>query len=278
MKAYHFDQFKDFFEFQMREKATDRRGRKKTTLHQLAKKLGYNSASSLSMISKGDRLPSQSLLEGLFEEWNITSTDRDRIRLQVEIEKRNRNGKNPVQLIAKLNQLTPYHKIDINHHLLIRDWYVLIIKILAGCPQFSEDPQIISQKLRKKITPLQAKKALELLVETGLLKKDPVTLKISPAIGHIETSHEISDEAIRENHKGMIKRAYEAIEEQSIKQRHYNSLSVQFDMKRMPQAKQKILDFVKQFNEEFNAEDANQIYQLNVQLFEHSNGGTNHDV
>ncbi len=277
MKAYHFDQFKDFFEFHMREKATDRRGRKKLTLHQLAQKLGYNSASSLSMIAKGDRLPSQSLLEGLFEEWSIASADRDRIRLQVEIEKRNRNGKSPLQLIAKLNQLAPYHKIDINHHLLIRDWYVLVIKILADCPQFSADPQAISQKLRKKITPAQAKKAIELLIETKLLVKDPVTEKVSPTIGHTESSHEIADEAIRENHKGMIKRAYEAIEEQSIQQRHYNSLSLQFDMKRMPQAKQKILDFVKQFNEEFNADQSNQVYQLNVQLFEHSNGGTIND-
>ncbi len=277
MKAYDFDLFKDFFEFHIREKSVNSYGRKTTTLNDLAKKLGYNSPSSLSMISSGDRLPSHALLESLFDEWKISETERERIRLKVEIERKNRKGKNSSHLITQFNRLTPYHKIDLKHYNLIRDWYVLVIKVMASSPDFDEDPMAISLKLRKKVTLAQAKKALQLLVETGMLIRDPVTLKLKPAMERTETSHEISSEAIRENHRGMLQRASEALEEQGLAQRHFNSLSLQFDAKDMSTAKKRILDFVTQFNDEFNAKNSDQVYQLNVQLFEHSNGGNKND-
>jgi len=278
MKAFQFDQFKDYFEFQLKERAVDRPGRKKITLHYLANKLGYNSPSSLSMIANGTRLPSQTLLEALMDEWKLNSTERERLRLKVEIEKRARKGKDSFKLMTKLNQITPYHQIDLKQYNLVRDWYVMVIKILAGCPGFSEDPNVISQKLRKKVSPTQAAKALEVLLETGMLIRDPDTQKIKPAVGYTETSHDIPSEAIIEHHKGMIERSLEALQEQSVSQRQFNSLSLQFDPESLPRAKKKILDFVKQFNQEFSSDHADQVYQLNVQLFEHSNGGTKNDA
>lgn len=278
MKAFQFDHFKDFFEYQLKERSTDRNGRKKTTLHHLANKLGYNSPSSLSMIANGTRLPSQALLEALMDEWNINSSERERIRLKVEIEKRARKGRDSFKLLNKLNLMTPYHQIDLKKYHLIRDWYVLVIKVLAGCPDFSEDPAVISQKLRKKISPSQAAKALELLLEAGLLVRDPNTNKVRLAVEDTETTHDIPSEAIVTHHKGMIARSLDALEEQKVSQRQFNSLSLQFDSADLPRAKQRILEFVKQFNQEFSSDISNQVYQLNIQFFEHSNGGTKNDV
>lgn len=272
MKTYEFEQFKDFFEYHLREKSVDSRGRK-TTLQRLAKKLGYNSPSTLSMISSGERLPTEPLLDALFKEWKITDTDRDRIRLKIEIEQKQRKGKKISHLVAKYNRLTPYHKIDLKNYNVIRDWYVLVIKLMASSPDFNEDPVEISLALRKKVTPAQAKKALQLLLDTGLLQRDPLTHKLIPTEANTETSHELASEAIRENHKGMISRALEAVEEQSVQQRHFNSLALQFDASKMTEAKKRILDFVSAFNDEFGSDTANQIYQLNVNFFEHTNKG-----
>ena len=277
MKAYDFDFFKDFFEFYLREKSINAQGRKTTTLHNLAKKLGYNSPSSLSMISSGERLPSQALLESLFNEWKISETERERIRLKVEIERKNRKGKSSSHLISQFNRLTPFHKIDLKHYNLIRDWYVLVIKVMVSSPHFDEDPLSISLKLRKKVTPAQVKKALHTLVETGMLTRDPVTQKLIQVVDKTESSHDIPSDAIRENHKSMLQRAGEALEEQSVEQRHFNSLTLQFDPKDKEAAKKRILDFVTSFNDEFHAEKSDQVYQLNVQLFEHSNGGNKND-
>ncbi len=277
MKAYDFEHFKDFFEYSIREKSIDSNGRKGRTLQALAKKLGYNSPSSLSMISTGERLPSHALLESLFTEWKTSETERERIRLKVEIERKNRKGKNSSDLISKFNRLTPFHKIDLKNYNLIRDWYVMVIKVMASSPDFNEDPFAISLKLRKKVTPSQVKKALQLLVDSQLLVRDPISQKLIPQFEKTETSHDISSDAIRENHKSMLQRATEALDEQSLQHRHFNSLSLQFDPKNTAAAKKRILDFVQQFNDEFNSEKSDQVYQLNVQLFEHSNGGNKND-
>ncbi|MCM2354618.1 MAG: DUF4423 domain-containing protein [Pseudobdellovibrio sp.] len=276
MKPYEFDQFKDFFEYHLREKSINSRGRK-TTLHRLAKKLGYSSPSTLSMISSGARLPTVPLLEALFKEWNVSDTNQDRIRLKIEIEQKQRKGKKISHLLAKYNRLTPYHKIDLKNYHVVRDWYVLVIKLMAGSSEFNEDPLAISQNLRKKITPAQAKKALQLLLQTGLLQRDPNTKKLVPTEANTETTHELASEAIRENHKGMMTRAIEAIEEQSLQQRHFNSLALQFESKKMAAAKKRILDFVSAFNDEFGSDTANQVYQLNVHFFEHTNQGNSNE-
>jgi uncharacterized protein (TIGR02147 family) len=275
MKSYQFDHFKDFFEYYLKEKA--QKGRRKSTLNDVASRLGYSSASSLSMIANGTRLPSQALLNSLFDELDMSPTERERIRLKVEIEKKNRKGQNSFQLVSKLNQISTYHKIDLKKFSLIRDWYVLVVKILAGCPDFSEDATFISQKLRKKISPTQAKKALGILLDLGLLVRDPETQKLKAADDNTETSNGISSEAIRENHKGMLQRALEAIEEQGVEQRILNGFTLQFDMKNMKDAQADISEFMKSFNEKYNSNQSNQVYQLNVQLFEHSNGGTKND-
>lgn len=277
MKAYDFNSFKDFFEFYIQKNLVDENGQKKSTLNDLAKKLGYNSASSLSMIASGERLPSSHLLESLFEEWKLSTAEKQRIRLKVEIEKRKRKGKESAHLITQFNKLAPYKKIDLKNFHVINDWYVMVIKVLASTPDFSEDPQIISQKLRKKVSAAQVKKALALLEETHLLVRDPETGKLKPSQDRTETTHEIISEAIRQNHKSMMKRAVESVEEQAVEQRHLNSLSFQFNPKALPKAKAKILNFIKEFNEEFNSDKSNQVYQLNVQLFEHTNGGNKND-
>ncbi len=175
MKVYEFNQFKDFFEFHLRENSIDDKGRKKTTLAELAQVLGYSSPSTLSMIANGEILPTTALLESLFELWKIPPLERERIRLRVEIEKRHKKGKESHHLLSRFNKLTPFHKIDLSFFDLIRDWYVLVVKLLVGTPGFKNDPSWISQRLRRKVTPAQAKRAIQILLDTKYLTSDPIT-------------------------------------------------------------------------------------------------------
>lgn len=275
-----FDSFKDFFEYNLKEGSLDRNGKKVLTLQELAEKLGYNSASTLSMVAKGQRLPSNSLLEALFQEWKVSSEERERIRLNLEIEKRKKKGKPVFNLASRFNDLAPYHKIDLTGFKLIRDWYVMVVKLLVSGRGFKDldgDHVAISRRLRKKVSPKQVKDALGLLEEAGMLKRDTRSGKLKPVAENTETTHEISSEAIRENHRGMMNRALEALEEQSVAQRQFNSVALQFDSENLPLAKKRILDFVKRFNEEFGSDESDQVYQLNVQFFEHTDQGNRND-
>ena len=273
IKSYHYTQFKDFFEHQLRENTYDKKGKKITTLHSLALKMGYKSPSLLSMFAKGRRLPSKSLMEALFNEWKIEKRQRELVSLRVEIEKKLSKGKSTSPLLSKLTKLAPeehYHLIDIDQFNSIRDWYILVLRVLVDTPDFNEDPAWISQRLRKKITPSQAQKGLELLQKINLIERNPKSGKLQTTTGSTESSHDIPSEAIREHHKGMLQKAIESVDEQSVEQRHLNSLTFKFDTERMLEAKEQIMNFVKQFNENFDSGSSNSVYQLNIQLFEHT--------
>lgn len=276
MTSHEFDSFKDFFEYNLKVNTLDQNGKKVLTLQELAGKLGYSSASTISMVAKGQRLPTPSLLESLFQIWKTKPAERERIRINLEIERRSKKGKSVAGLADQFNKLAPYRKIELTGFKLIRDWYVMVIKLLAGGSDFKEDPLQISRRLRRKVTPKEVRQSLTLLESAGILVRDPVTKKLKPVDANTETTHDLRSEAIRANHHGMISRALEAIEEQSIEQRQFNSLALQFDPTNLKSAKDRILDFVKKFNEDFGSEQANRIYQLNVQFFEHTDEGTRH--
>jgi uncharacterized protein (TIGR02147 family) len=273
MKNHQFSQFKDFFEYQLRENTRDTNGKKMTTLQALANKMGYKSPSLLSMISKGHRLPSKSLMEALFNEWKIEKRQREILRLRVEIEKKLNRGKNTYPLITKLTKLAPieqYHLLDVDQFSSMRDWYILVLRVLVDTPDFNEDPVQISQRLRRKVTPSQVQKGLELLEKLRFIERNIETGKLQSTVGSVETSNDIPSEAIREHHRGMIQKALESIDEQNIQERVLNSLTLKLDLARMLEAKEKIMNFVKDFNAEFAADNSRSIYQLNVQLFEHT--------
>ena len=71
------------------------------------------------LVPLGARLPSQTLLEALFKEWQIKPKEQLRIKLKVEIEKRKRKGLSHISLLEDLNRLSPeknYKKIELNQY------------------------------------------------------------------------------------------------------------------------------------------------------------------
>ncbi len=275
MTDFNFTHFKEFFEYNFNKHSRNQSGVKILTLQDLAYKLGYKSPSLLSMIASGKRLPSNQMLEDLLDEWKIDSEKREIVRLKLEIEKRiakNRPATNAINRLALKDKKYKYHTIEIEAFNSIKDWHNLVLKHLIGTPLFKEDPTYLSLLLKKKITPAQVKKSIETLLNSGMIFRNQETgeLYLDEAKA-AETTHDIPSEAIREHHKGMIQRALETIDEESIEKRHINSLTLQFDHQKSAEAKEFILNFVKQFNEKFHAEQSSDVRQLNVQFYQHTN-------
>ncbi len=276
MSEYSFENFKDFFEFNLKKFNRDSEGAKIFTLSDLSKKLGYNSPSLLSMIAHGKRLPSSEILEMLFDEWKVESNQREIIRLRLDIEKKikkNKPTRNLIERLCKLDKKSKFKIIDLDTFNSIREWHNLVLQMMVSTPGFKEDYILIANQLRKKVTPAQVRKGFETLIKVGLLKRNYQTgeLESKTADSSIETTHDIPSEAIREHHKGMINRALEAVDEQTVDERHLNSLTIKFDKSKKTEAKNAILNFVKEFNDKFYDADSKDIHQLNVQFFEHTN-------
>ena len=273
MKNYQFAHFKEFFEHQLRENTYDERGKKITTLQELANKMGYRSPSLLSMVAKGHRLPSASLMEALFTEWKIEKKQREMLRLRVEIERKLGKGKDTYALLARLAKLIPkeeYQIVNLDMFNSIREWYVIVVLMMVELPDFKEDYHLISNKLRKKVTASQVERAIEILLNVKLLERNPETGKLQKPAGSFEAPGGVPSEAIREHHKSMIHRALEANEEQTILERFIMAVTLPLERQRLDDAKEKLTSFLRQFNEEFGTKTPDSVYQLNIQFFEHT--------
>lgn len=273
MTNYEFQDFKDFFSYQLRERLRDSKGRKKATLQRLAQKLGYNSPSILSMLAKGTRLPSEKMLDALFQEWQVDKKAQNILRLKVALERQVRRGQPVASLLDQLVHMEPkgtYLKLDLNQFQFVREWYNLVVRALVGTPEFVEDANWISQRLRKKVSPTQVKTGIEAMLKIGALARDPATQSLVRPEGDVESTNNLPSEAIKEHHRGMMNRALEALDEQTTETRQMSAATLGFDPSRLDEAKTYLHHFVKDFNERFGATDSSRVFQLNIQFFEHT--------
>lgn len=275
ISVFDFEDYRSFLRAKVDESFYSPTGAKRGSLERLAQKLGYKSPSSLSMILKGERIPSENLLNELLEHWGLPVAEKEYCRVLIQLEKARKKGKDCAPFLARLKRLNKRGSgFQLSEHEFehIRDWHYLVIKELAYTPEFQDDPLWISRKLRKKITPAQAKHALEVLEKLKVLRRD-ASGNLKPAVGFTESTHDVPSYAIRQHHKGMLQRAMEALDEQDVSQRHFGSLTLRLDPKRIPAIKAALLQFLKNFHAENESEDASAVYQLSLQLFEHTKDG-----
>src|SRR5688572_8719986 len=116
-------------------------------------------------------------------------------------------------------------------------WYYMVIRQLATTPEFKEDPVWIHTRLRGKVPVVLARQALTDLIEFGILRRSTLNGRLEQSDSHVESSHDVSNFAIRVHHREMMERATEALVEQPLLSRHMNSLTVRLDPKRISEAK-----------------------------------------
>jgi uncharacterized protein (TIGR02147 family) len=272
--VFQYSKIEDFLQYQLRrELVSSSEGRRKTSLQRLAKSLGYRTPSILSMVARGDRLPSKKMIENLATRWKLAEKEKEYLTLLVKLQKSVRRGQDAIAIRERISQLAGHHRpnqISLQQFSAIRDWYHLPIQTLIASGDFKEDPQWISKRLRRKVTPGQVKKAIQNLLDLGIVVREAETGHLRASLEHVEGPNGVPSEAIREHHKGMIQRALESVEEQDVESRYLNALTFAIDPKDLPEAREKILEFFKEFKERFDKTSSPRIYQLNVQLFEHT--------
>lgn len=152
-------------------------------------------------------------------------------------------------------------------------WYIPAVRELAGCPGFDPDPAWIARTLCPRITVEQARRAMDVLRQLGML-----TLDESGGVQlhdvSIVTPHEVAGLAVHNYHKGMLERARDAIEGFPPAERQLGAVTVRVPAARLPELKAAVTAFQDQFLDMADemaatAEDdeALRVMQLNLQLF-----------
>lgn len=243
----------------------------------------------MGLVLNGQRLPTGALSAALANDLKLSATEAQYFELLVKrakLAKRPLSGRTSqtearhaeqvrrVELEMerlKPRSLTP-HYLEREAFVAIADWHHFAIKQLVTSPNFRDDARWISRKLRGKITPTQARAAIDRLLCIGLLERDPESRKLKPSVTNVFTQIDMPSRAVRVHHAQMMDRAKEAIDEQEISNRELNSLTMIFDKSRLEEAKKALREFRDRFNQEFlvatNASET--VYQLNFQFFEHT--------
>jgi uncharacterized protein (TIGR02147 family) len=237
-----------------------------------AKRLGYKSPSSLTMVLKGQRPPSFDMTRALSEDLKMTVKERQYFELLIQLEKANKKGKDPKEILLKISSLNSEKNaisLGLKEFSAISEWYFLAIKQLISTPAFVEDEDWIYRKLRKKVTPSQIKNALNIMTEMQTIGRDRNGKLVVLKEGLL-TTNDVPSSAIKRHHFGMINRGLEAINEQDVNERQVTSVTMKVKDEDLLEAKKYIFDFIKDFNEKFSTTEANELYQLNMQFFKHT--------
>ncbi|MBY0515319.1 MAG: TIGR02147 family protein [Bacteriovoracaceae bacterium] len=248
---------------------------KGSNLSRWSRRLGHSSPSLLSMVLKGDRTPSDELLEKLVDELKLSRPEANFLRLKVKLERLERKGKSSEEIRQEIDSLIKSvgkvrrQVVGLSAFESIAQWYCVVIKQLIALGDFVEDADWVCRRLRQKVRPHQVKKAIEHLLALGTIQRNEVTGRLE-VVHAVSTPSEIPSPAIVQHHLGMIDRARDAIEEQKVQDRCFMDLTLRADAKDLPEIKKEIAEFIEMMNDKYAVEDAARVYQLNVQYFEHT--------
>ncbi len=147
------------------------------------------------------------------------------------------------------------------------EWYYIAIRELLGICRFNGDYNDLSRKLQPNIKPKEAKKAILLLEQLSLIKKNRNGYYES-CENHITTGDEWRSIAINNYQRSTIRLAEEAINRFPRELVDFSTLTMRLSKDGLSLVKNKIKQWRKELVElEGQFKDANSIYQINFNCF-----------
>ncbi len=151
------------------------------------------------------------------------------------------------------------------------EWYYYAILELTFVKSSRPDPRWFATKLG--INHNQAVDAIARLTHLGLLESKNgrlVKTKVS-----IASSTGVPSAAIRNRHKQILKKATESLEEHTVEERDFTSMTMAIDPALLPEARKKITEFRRDLCRFLESGKKKRVYEMSVQLFPLSEGEEN---
>lgn len=174
------------------------------------------------------------------------------------------------QQYAKLTGFRRYrqaHKLDVAHAAYYSAWYMPAIRELCAASDFRADPEWIARRMVPPIPRAEAARALETLLELGLLSRGPDG-RLSQTEALLSTGAETRGLHIASYHRGMMERAMASIDLVAAAERDISSLTLCLSAGGLRVLKERVQRFRRELLElSAREQDPEQVVQLNFQLF-----------
>ncbi len=236
-----------------------------------AKSIGINGHGSLQQILAGSRNLPKKYIPALVKSMMLSNEEGLYFETLVDIEKSKTKEEASIYE-ARLESIRLRNK-NFNAHVVENYKYFdnplhSILRTMTELKGFQSDFKGLADTIRLKTSQSEINEVVDRLVLLDLLGFDDNAnpIKLTP---HIRNKLDVPSEAVQKYHKKMSALAAQEISNQTVDEREYNSYCLNIQSEKIPLAKEKIRNFIKEFVNEFEA-DKNQAldtYCMNLQLF-----------
>ncbi len=233
------------------------------------RRIGRSSPSLLVEVMRGPRKLSAALLPRVVEVLELSPPESSFFSALVEYNQ----AETPAQKAAAWESVRASRRF---HHArklggdsvrYLSAWYIPAIRELARCKDFRADPVWIARRLVPHITPAEAQRALDVLLDIGFLTRhtDGRTIATTESI---VTPHEVPGADVIHYHADMIERAGAALTTTPPNERHYAGLIVAVPMRLLPDLKRELDTFQQRLLDLCASEEGTheRVYQINLHL------------
>lgn len=157
----------------------------------------------------------------------------------------------------------PHQALNLDLFQIVSDWQCFAILNLSECSGFRWNAHWIAKRLFLAV-PI-VRKALERLEKVGLIQKKGNTYSVTP--DYVISANGVPSEAVRNYHKSLLKKAAEALDTQSLKEREFLSVGLAFDPQYIDKVKEEMNRFSDQIVETYSKGKKTEVYQFCLQFF-----------
>jgi uncharacterized protein (TIGR02147 family) len=170
-----------------------------------------------------------------------------------------------VDAAAELASRKKSHALPEPEIALAQHWYHQAILELTELKDCNHTAEWFARRLNLSLA--QAQSALALLQKIGWL--ECIKGRYSAKWAATAAASEIPSQAIKGFHRQILAKADQALQDQDLAAREFQSTTFAFDAKKMKEAKKAIRDFQHKFSHEFYSasKTKNSIYQISIQFF-----------
>lgn len=251
-----------------------KRTQKRFSYRWFSQTAGYASPNFLKLVAEGQRQLSADSIQRFADALGLDERERERFELLVRLgqaktdAERNRHY---VRLRRAGGESPPALRLERAHYDLYSVWYAVPLLDLIAEPDFQEDAEWIARRMHPRIKPAEARRALVLLEQTGLVHRDTAGRLVR---GHakIATPPTVRSLGVRNFHRATLAHAAEALDGLPVEARDITSVTVamsagQFEAVRARVAafRQELLDLIEDAPADQVGEDR-EVYVLGFQI------------
>lgn len=239
-----------------------------------SRKAGYSSPNFLKLVMEDKRNLTADSVARFCKALKLSPAEARFFEALVDLDQaQNAQEKNEAfERVASSRRFRYARRMDRGFFDYLSHWYYPAIREMAARSDFQEDPSWIAAQLVPPIKPAQAREALDLLLELGLLERDGAG-RIVRGNASITTGHEVQSLAIGNYHRQMLERAADSIELVPSTKRDISALTVCISPEAVPEFKKRIHEFRETLLHLGDQDqDPRSVYQINIQFFPLSGG------